>query len=113
MFGGIVIHGDAVGHTFGYPTANLDCPKKNVKHNHGVYAVWVYYNKKKYPGALVIQEKPWKVEVHLLEFEGDLYGKYLEVELVQKAGELERIDTDKEMVDKIRGDIDMIREILR
>ena len=112
MISGIVIHGDGMGKTFGFPTANLDCSKKQVKLSAGVYAAWTYYNKKKYSSALVIQEKPWKVEVYLIDFKGDLYGKYLDVDLVQKVGEIERVDTREKMIKKIGEDAEMVKKIL-
>lgn len=112
MLSGLVIHGDKIGRTLGFPTANLDIAKKHCPFAPGVYAVKVKLNKKEYQGALAIQEKPRKVEVHLLNYFGeDFYGKYLEVELVQKVSEMENMDSLEELKEKIQKDMEMVREI--
>jgi len=112
MITGIVIKGDGLGKRYGFPTANLDCPKKNVKVKCGIYAAWVFFEHKKYIGALVIQDKPWKVEVYILDFEGDLYGKYMEVDPVQKISEQQRYDSTEELIEKIRNDIEIVKKTL-
>jgi riboflavin kinase/FMN adenylyltransferase len=111
--GGVVVHGDGLGKTYGYPTANINCSNKNVKISQGVYAAWVTVEHKKYKAALVVQIKPWKVETFLIDFDGkDLYGTYIEAEPVQKISELERYDTQEELIKKIDDDVKMVREVL-
>ncbi|PLX28977.1 hypothetical protein C0581_00320 [Candidatus Parcubacteria bacterium] len=112
MIGGIVIKGDGLGREYGYPTANLNCSKEDVTISGGVYAAWAFFENKKYKAALVIQEKPWKVEVYIMDFEGDIYGRYLEVEFVQKVSELEQFDSKEEIVEKIHADMRMIEDLL-
>lgn len=112
MFGGIVIHGDKIGKTLGFPTANLNIEKKDCKLSAGVYAVEATLDRKKYQGALAIQEKKWKVEVYLLDYVGeDFYGKYIEVDPVQKVGEMEGFDSEEELVEKIQGDVAKVKKI--
>lgn len=113
MFGGIVIKGEGIGRQYGYPTANLNCSKKEVKISGGVYACYAFVNKKKYPSALAVQDEPWKVEVHLFDFDEDLYGKYIEVDLVQKVSEFEAYTNTDELIEKIGRDVQMVRELLR
>ncbi|MBT3539129.1 hypothetical protein HOF40_00600 [Candidatus Parcubacteria bacterium] len=112
MIGGIVIKGDGLGHKYGYPTANLDCLKRDIKISGGVYAAWGFFDNKKYKAALVIQEKPWKVEVYLIGLDEDIYGRHVEVEVVQKVSELEKFDTKDEVIKKIHSDMKMIEEML-
>ncbi|HAT03888.1 MAG TPA: hypothetical protein DCS29_03905 [Candidatus Magasanikbacteria bacterium] len=112
MIHGIVIHGDGLGRSYGYPTANLDCIRKDVKFSSGVYAAWAFVNHKKYTSALVIQHDPWKVEVYIIGFDGDLYGKYVEVDPVQKVSELEWFETTEEIIKKIDQDIVLVKEVL-
>jgi len=112
MLAGIVIHGDKIGKTLGYPTANLNVEKKDCKLSPGVYAVEVILDRKKYQGALAIQEKKWKVEVHILDYSGeDFYGKYVEVEPVKKVSEMEGFTGQDSLVEKIKSDVEKVREI--
>jgi len=112
MISGIVIRGNGLGRKYGFPTANLDCAKKSVEEESGIYAAWVFFDQKKYMGALAIQDKPWGVEVHILDFRGDLYGKYIEVEPVQKVSEYKNYDSTDELINKIRDDVVMIQDVL-
>ncbi len=113
MFFGKVITGDGIGRTLGYPTANLDTKKNEVTLVGGIYAVYATCLGKKYPGALVIQEEPWKVEVYLIDYEGkDCYGSVIEVEPVQKVNELEKIDNVEKLRQKIQSDVGIVRRVL-
>ncbi|MFA7314478.1 MAG: riboflavin kinase [Candidatus Magasanikbacteria bacterium] len=116
MFSGIVVHGDGNGKIFGFPTANIDCQiKKGMNITTGVFASVVTIDNKKYNSAFVImsKEKSFKFEVHILDldFDSDLYGKYLEVDLVQKVSEVERYDSHEELLKKIKQDIEMVKEV--
>ncbi len=84
---GIVVHGDSRGRTIGYPTANLklDDPRKIIP-KVGVYAVRVQTDEGLYPGMMNIGYRPTfgnndetRLEVHLIDFDGDLYGKRITV----------------------------------
>ncbi|MBI2436253.1 MAG: riboflavin kinase [Candidatus Magasanikbacteria bacterium] len=112
MFGGIVIKGEGIGRQYGYPTANLNCLKKEVKISEGIYACYVYVRKKKYPAALAVQSDPWKVEVHIFDFNEDLYGSFIEVDLVQKVSEFEMYTNTKELIEKIGRDVQMVKDLL-
>jgi riboflavin kinase/FMN adenylyltransferase len=88
---GKVVGGHQIGRTMGFPTANIvpSDPNKLVP-AFGVYAVWVYVGENRYKGMLDIGRRPTlqgdssvSIEVHLLHFEGDLYGSEILVEFVQ------------------------------
>ena len=114
MFSGIVVHGDDLGRDYGFPTANIDCKIKNGNQiTTGVFASTITIDKKQYNGALVIISKgdSFKFEVHILNFNSDLYGKYIEVELVQKVSEVEKYDSTKELIKKIKQDIEMVKDV--
>ena len=114
MFGGIVIDGDKLGKTYGFPTANLDSTKKDVKFQPGIYAGWCKLNKKRYTMALIIREEPvWKVEVYLLDYDGpDFYGSYLQVEPVQQVASIAKFVSSKDLIKKIKRDISLVEEWL-
>ncbi len=90
---GPVIQGQQLGRTIGFPTANLQVDEQKFLPRHGVYAVWVSSLavpglEQPQPGVMNIGDRPTvngqavTVEVHLLDWQGDLYGKGLTVELV-------------------------------
>ncbi|MFP3725074.1 riboflavin kinase [Priestia filamentosa] len=81
-FGGEVIHGMKIGRKLGFPTANVASSSPSLQN--GVYGVQVHLNSKKYEGIMNIGFKPTigsdlkhTIEIHLLNFEGDLYGQHL------------------------------------
>ncbi len=84
---GRVIQGQQLGRTLGFPTANLKLPPDKFLPKHGVYSVWVQGVSgtlhQPLPGVLNIGVRPTvdglttTVEVHLLNWSGDLYGKTL------------------------------------
>lgn len=87
---GRVYHGDKRGRELGFPTANI-LIKREVAPLKGVFAVWVSgVTKDKLPGIANIGIRPTiggnvvKLEVHLFNFDADLYHKHLTVEFLQK-----------------------------
>lgn len=83
---GTVIHGEERGRQIGYPTANILTPDDFLIPKRGVYAVRAYLDGKSVSGMMNIGMKPTfhdlydtVVEVHFLDFDGDLYGKEITV----------------------------------
>ncbi len=82
---GTVEHGKQLGRTIGIPTANLPYPSELVRLPHGVYACKAVVDGKGYPALMNIGTRPTvsgegvNAECHLLDFSGDLYGKYMEI----------------------------------
>ncbi|QIR15205.1 bifunctional riboflavin kinase/FAD synthetase [Shewanella aestuarii] len=90
IMSGKVAHGQKIGRTIGFPTANIALKRKVVPVR-GVFAVKLYWQDSDiYEGVANIGYRPTvqgqvcQLEVHLLDFSGDLYGKRVEVELVAK-----------------------------
>ena len=117
-FSGKVIHGDAIGRTLGFPTANLKIPSPKLIPADGVYAATVTYNDRDYRGALSIGTKPTvkdtserTVEVLLLDFEGDLYDKTLTVSLKQYLRPQRKYASIDELRTAIALDVQIIRSI--
>jgi riboflavin kinase/FMN adenylyltransferase len=84
---GRVVSGSRLGRTLGYPTANL-AVGPDVEAPDGVYAAWVWLGEKRYGAMANLGVKPTFseggdrfLELHLLDFDGDLYGQTLTVEL--------------------------------
>jgi riboflavin kinase / FMN adenylyltransferase len=88
---GPVVHGDGLGQQLGFPTANLDATGL-VLPPHGVYAVHATASGTHYRAVLNIGLRPTlkdpspqlRVEAHLLDFAGDLYGQELELTFVDQ-----------------------------
>ncbi len=85
---GIVEHGRHIGHTIGVPTVNILPPEGKLLPPFGVYSSDVTVGDKIYKGMTNIGRKPTisekektGVETFLYDFDGDLYGKYIEVRL--------------------------------
>lgn len=85
---GVVIHGHQVGRTMGIPTANLQRQAQVALPPRGVYAVYVYLASRRLLGVLNVGMRPtvdngddMSVEVHILDFNEDIYGEYVIVSL--------------------------------
>jgi riboflavin kinase/FMN adenylyltransferase len=114
---GIVVSGRGRGVGLGFPTANID-PEKELLPPAGIYATFVDLEGKRYMAALNIGEKPtfadytFTFEVHLLDFSGDLRGKRLNTEFVEKLREIIKFDSPEMLKKQIAADVENARSIL-
>ena len=114
---GQVIKGKGRGITLGYPTANIK-PNKALHPGIGVYAVWVKYENNQFPGAMNIGYNPTfsgpelSFEVHILDFNRDLYGKEIEISFVVRIREEKAFASPDELREKIDKDVSEARKIL-
>ena len=112
---GVVVRGDGRGRELGFPTANLDVPRALLVPPDGVYAGWT--NGKR--AAVSIGTNPHfdgverRVEAHLLDFDGDLYGQRLVVEMWSRLREQARFGSLEELVAAIGADVERTREAVR
>ncbi len=87
--GGRVIHGHHRGKGLGYPTANI-IPEPKLHPPEGVYAVYCMWGDNIYPGVMNIGRNPTfkdrrlSYEVHILDFDRDIYGETIRVYLVDR-----------------------------
>ena len=91
MLSGKVISGFHVGHTMGFPTANLQADAEKLIPANGVYAVLVELEGKPYKGMLNIGTRPTlansderSIEVHIFDFHETIYNKELRLSLVKR-----------------------------
>jgi riboflavin kinase / FMN adenylyltransferase len=114
---GTVISGQRLGRTLGVPTANLALDPTN-RLAHGVYAVRVDVGGKRLPGVASFGVRPTVdngaplLEVHLLDFHGDLYGREIEVEFISHIRPELNFDSLDALKAEMAGDIARAREIL-
>jgi riboflavin kinase/FMN adenylyltransferase len=112
---GIVVRGDGRGRELGFPTANLDVPAGLLVPPDGVYAGWAGGRR----AAVSIGTNPHfdgvgrRVEAHLLDFDGGLYGDRLVVEIWSPIREQRRFDSLEELVAAIGDDVDRTRTAVR
>jgi riboflavin kinase/FMN adenylyltransferase len=90
FFEGEVVHGDKIGRTLGYPTANLkSIDEEKIVPGDGIYAVNVAIQDKQYKGMMSIGFRPTVngktrvVEVNLFDFDKDIYGEIIRVYVVK------------------------------
>ena len=112
---GIVVRGDGRGRELGFPTVNLDVPEGLLVPPDGVYAGWAEGRRT----AVSIGTNPHfdgverRVEAHLLDFDGDLYGERLVVELWSLLRDQRRFDSLEDLVAAIGDDVERTRAATR
>lgn len=115
---GKVVHGEALGRSLGFPTANLDVESEiKLLPKSGVYAVNVLLSDGMiYEGMMNIGERPTvnnenktSIEVNLFDFEGDLYNEQITVQLLSRFRDEIRFDSLEELKEQLRKDEDDIR----
>jgi riboflavin kinase/FMN adenylyltransferase len=106
------------GRSLGFPTANLLTSSQWVILANGVYAVYVWWAGRRWPGVANIGVRPTfaenerVVEVHLLDFRDDLYGRELAVEFVERLRPERRFADAAELVGQMEADITLCRRLL-
>jgi len=121
---GRVVHGASLGHRIGFPTANLNLHQE-LHPPPGVYACRVHQRTRDgsrwHAGVANIGFRPTvapepsrkpQVEVHLLDFEGDLYGQRIELEFVARLRGEQRFAGVGELAAQIARDVEQARSLL-
>ena len=118
ILSGKVAHGQKIGRTIGFPTANIAL-KRKVTPVRGVFAVKLYWdNSDIYEGVANVGFRPTvngqvcQLEVHLFDFDGDLYGKAVEVELVAKIRDEQPFGSLDALKKQIKNDADRAKALL-
>jgi riboflavin kinase / FMN adenylyltransferase len=108
---GTVVSGDARGGTLGFPTANLAVPAEVIVPAFGIYAGQVGENR----AAVSIGVNPHyggqerRIEAFLLDFDGNLYGEHLYVELWKRLRDERAFASEQELIDQIGRDVEETR----
>jgi riboflavin kinase/FMN adenylyltransferase len=116
-FTALVVGGDRKGRTLGFPTANLRLHDEQQVPAHGIYAVWARIAGEATwrMGAMSVGVRPTfggglrTLEVFLLDFEGDLYGRDLTVEFAAWLRPEQAFPGPEELVRAMRADVDAAR----
>ncbi len=106
------------GPVVGFPTANLTLNKEDLCPKPGVYAVQVLHGKACYSGVINIGYNPTfgdnklGAEVHIFDFNKDIYGHEIKVNLVARIRDEKKFSGPKELAQQIAKDIEKARTIL-
>jgi len=111
-FGGTVVKGFRVGRELGFPTANIEPDGEKLIPRNGVYAVWVdFEDGARLAGMLNIGCRPTmkngetvSVEVNVLDFKGDLYGKRIVIHFVDFLREERKFNSREELMQQLMQD---------
>jgi riboflavin kinase / FMN adenylyltransferase len=118
---GPVVHGDGRGHTIQVPTANIQIPSEKLMPAFGIYACRAWVDGSPFAAATSIGIRPTfyqgdppapTIEAHLLDFQGDLYGRYVKLEFVQYLRPEQKYSTLEALMAQIHEDIAQTRMIL-
>jgi riboflavin kinase / FMN adenylyltransferase len=117
---GRVVHGEKRGRELGFPTANIsvDDPEKLIP-LYGIYAVYGWVRGERIPGLLHLGPRPTfagspaTVELYLLDWSGDLYGREVRVEFCTRLREVLPFSTVEALVVRMREDEEEARAIFR
>jgi len=115
---GTVVHGDKRGRTLGFPTANLVPDSALTVPGHGVYACRAQIGGEHRPAAVNVGVRPTfqtgrglLVEAYLLNFEGDLYGRELRLDFLERLRGERRFDTVEALVEQMHRDVGDARRL--
>ena len=115
---GRVVRGRRVGRSLGYPTANVDLRRRLCALD-GIYAVRVQgLDEGSLGGVASVGTRPTfgldtpLLEVHLFDFDRDIYGAYIHVDFIERIRGVEKFSTAEELVAQMQRDADNARSIL-
>ncbi len=110
-FTGKVQHGDKIGRTLGFPTANLEIGKYKLIPGNGVYVVKVQIENEIFKGLLSIGTRPTitnseekRVEVYILDFDRNIYDEMISVELIHKIRDDKKFESIEELIAQMNED---------
>ncbi|MFC2072410.1 bifunctional riboflavin kinase/FAD synthetase [Chloroflexota bacterium] len=108
---GRVTTGAGRGLKLGFPTANLDIDPKQALPTEGVYATWAYIDDKANKSVTNIGGRPTfgangrTVEVYILDYHGDLYGRELKIDIIERLRGEKQFDSVEELKKQIAEDV--------
>lgn len=117
-FSGKVVYGNQLGRTIGIPTANLWMPKQRLPVQ-GVFAVKCKLVDKHLYGIANMGTRPTVdgespvLEVHLFDFDQNIYGQRLEIEFIKKIRDERKFDNINLLKQQIHKDIDIAKDTLK
>lgn len=116
---GTVVRGEGQGRKLGFPTANLDVSNadKLIPHE-GIYGVRAVLRDRSVDGVLHLGPRPTfaglppSIELHLFDFDADLYGTRIKVDFHERIREIARFDSIPALIRAMEQDCERARELL-
>ncbi|MBE9488207.1 MAG: riboflavin kinase [Bacteroidetes bacterium] len=117
---GVVVKGNQLGSKIGFPTANVLLHSDEVStFGCGVWAVSVYIDEKKYYGVANIGKHPTvgesvqtQIEVHIFDFDSNIYGKMLSIELLYHLRDEKKFENVTELKKAINSDLLLAKKLI-
>ena len=117
---GLVVEGDHFGTKIGFPTANLELDYPYVLPAIGVYMGFVKLLNSKYKALICVSTHPTilqlnkpLIEVHLISYKGDLYGREIDVQFIKYMRDVFKFDSVEELTEQIQKDRDEAKKTLQ
>ena len=108
---GIVSKGRQIGNTIGFPTANIDYPTNKKVIKEGVYSGKCHIREKEYASIINVGSQPTvtknntpKIEAHLLDFNGNLYGNEIRLDFHDKIRDIIAFDNIEDLKEQLKKD---------
>ncbi|RYG20873.1 hypothetical protein EON82_19765 [bacterium] len=119
VLSGVIVGGQKLGRTIGFPTANLARTIDGVLPSDGVYAAWFHSPRGRHAAALAIGTRPAvgggprSIEAYLMDYDGaSLYGMACRVEVVAKLRDEWDFPSLDALVEQIGRDVEKVRKLL-
>jgi riboflavin kinase/FMN adenylyltransferase len=118
---GPIIHGEGRGKEIQVPTANIDYSSEKMIPANGIYAGWMVLQGERNRGAISVGFNPTftpnkliaSVEVHILDFEREIYGQDVRLEFVARLRDELKFDSVTALVEQISKDVEQTKTLLR
>ena len=116
-FEGKVVHGNRLGRSIGFPTANIWLPKNNLPIK-GVFSVKILLDMSEFKGIANIGIRPTVggtspvLEVNIFDFKKEIYGKRIKVEFIKKIRDEKKFDSLDDLKKQIAKDVNTAKEQL-
>ena len=116
--GRVVVGAHRGGPLLGFPTINLDVAATQALPADGVYATRTYVDGKSYQSMTNIGRRPTfgenerTIETHILDYQGNLYGREAKIEFIERLRDEKRFDSAEELKKQITEDVERGRAIL-
>lgn len=119
MTGMVLVGKRRGGPVLGFPTANIELAEDELCPKLGVYAAQVIYNGRCHDGVMNIGYNPTfgdqyiSAEVHIFDFSEDIYGRKIEVSLIERLRDEKKFASLADLIAQIKKDIEKAKEILK
>lgn len=116
---GTIVHGEERGRALGYPTINVTPPDDKLLPRDGIYATWAIIGNERFRAASSLGVRPTfgggprKLEAHLLDFSGDLYGQRATIVFVERLRDEVKFESADDLARQIALDVERSRLALR